>query len=120
VSVPLLVLMLTAMITAMTLSLRDHAAHAAAVDLADLHAQHAATTTLDGCLTAAGCASPASSHATVCAAGDAGLRATSTVSWSATLWKNLTPVNATHVIAYDTGIDDDQLPSLISGSLNAC
>ena len=118
-SVPLLVLMLTAMITAMTLSLRDHAAHAAAAELADLRAQHAASATLASCLSDRGCTSPAAAHATVCAASDDGLQATAAVSWPATLWKNLTPVTATHVIAYDVGIDQ-QLRSRISGALNAC
>lgn len=118
-SVPLLVLMLTAMITALTLSLRDHAAHAAAVELADLHARHAASATLTSCLSNSGCTPPASTHATVCAADDAGLQATAAVAWPANLWKNLTPVTATHVIAYDAGIGN-QLRTRISGALNAC
>ena len=66
-TVPVLVLMLAATVTAMAVSLRDHAAHAAANDLAEIRAEHAADAFVASCITHEGCAPPcrqmASRHA---------------------------------------------------------
>ena len=103
-TVPLLVLMLAAMVTAMSVSLRDHAAHAAAVDLANLRAEHAADAFVAGCLTHEGCASPRTDGIEVCAAADTGVVVTARVSWTPILWKSLTPTTGVHVVAYDRGL----------------
>ncbi|MCY4068758.1 MAG: hypothetical protein OXE79_06615 [Acidimicrobiaceae bacterium] len=100
-SVPVLVLMLASMITAMTVSLRDHAAHAAAGDLAEIRAEHAATHFVSSCISAAGCAPPETEGVTVCAAQDDGLVVSAQVAWSPLLWKALTPVTSDRVVAYD-------------------
>ncbi len=106
-TVPVLVLMLASMITAMTVSLRDHAAHAAAGDLAEIRAEHAANNYVAGCVSAAGCALPETEGVTVCAAADTGLVVTAQVAWSPLLWKALTPVTADRVLAYDDGLGSD-------------
>ena len=103
-TVPLLVLMLAAMVTAMSVSLRDHAAHGAAVDLARLRAEHAADAFVAGCLTHEGCEAPQSEDIEACAAGDAGVVVTARVAWSPTIWTHLTPATGEHVVAYDRGL----------------
>ena len=103
-TVPVLVLMLAAMVTAMAVSLRDHAAHAAADDLAEIRAEHAADAFVASCITHKGCAPPAADGIKACAAADAGVIVTAQVSWTPVLWKGLTPATADRVIAYDEGL----------------
>ena len=103
-TVPVLVLMLAAMVTAMSVSLRDHAAHAAAVDLANLRAEHAADAFVASCLTHEGCAPPAAEGIKACAAADAGVVVTAQISWNPIIWKRLTPTTGEHVVAYDRGL----------------
>ena len=117
-TVPVLVLMLTAMVTALTLSLRDHAAHAAAVDLAELRAGRAATAFLTGCGTGQGCAPPAGPDTRACAAPDS-VRVSVEVAWDPTMWTALSPVTATRVVAYDQGLAG-HLHSLATNALPAC
>ena len=103
-TVPVLVLMLAAMVTAMSVSLRDHAAHAAAVDLAKLRAEYAADSFVASCLTHEGCDPPAAEGIEACAAGDTGVVVTARVSWTPIIWKRLTPTTGEHVVAYDRGL----------------
>ena len=103
-TVPVLVLMLAAVVTAMTVSLRDHAAHAAATDLAEIRAEHAATSFLAGCITHEGCTLPEGDGVEACAAADSGVIMTAQVSWDPVLWKGLTTVVADRVVAYDEGL----------------
>ena len=103
-TVPVLVLMLAAMVTAMAVSLRDHAAHAAAADRAEIRAEHAASAFVAGCITHEGCAPPAAGGVEACAAANAGVVVTAQVSWNPVLWKGLTPATADRVIAYDDGL----------------
>ena len=103
-TVPVLVLMLAAMVTAMAVSLRDHAAHAAAADLAEIRAEHAADAFVASCITHKGCAPPAADGIKACAAANAGVVVTAQVSWTPVLWKSLTPATADRVIAYDEGL----------------
>ena len=103
-TVPVLVLMIAAMVTAMSVSLRDHAAHAAAVDLANLRAEHAAAAFVASCLTHEGCDPPAAEGIEACAAADAGVVVTAQVSWNPIIWKRLTPTTGEHVVAYDRGL----------------
>ena len=103
-TVPVLVLMLAAMVTAMTVSLRDHAAHAAASDLAEIRADHAAAAFVASCITHEGCAPPAADGIEACAAADVGVMVTARVAWTPVLWKGLTPVTADRIVAYDDGL----------------
>ena len=103
-TVPVLVLMLAAMVTAMAVSLRDHAAHAAANDLAEIRAEHAAAHFVTSCITHDGCAPPDEDGVKACAAADAGVVVTAQVSWAPVLWKGLTPATADWVVAYDEGL----------------
>lgn len=103
-TVPVLVLMLAAMVTAMAVSLRDHAAHAAAADLAEIRAEHAAANFVASCITYEGCAPPEGDGIKTCAAADAGIVVTAQVSWAPVLWKSLTPATADRVVAYDEGL----------------
>ncbi len=103
-TVPLLVLMLAAMVTAMSAALQDHASHGAAVDLAKLRAEHAADALVASCLTHEGCEPPQSDDVEACAAGDAGVVVTARVSWDPIIWKRLTPTTGEHVVAYDDGL----------------
>ena len=103
-TVPVLVLMLAAMVTAMAVSLRDHAAHAAASDLAEIRAEHAADAFVVSCITHEGCAPPAGDGTKACVAADAGVIVTARVAWTPVLWKGLTPATADRVIAYDEGL----------------
>ena len=103
-TVPVLVLMLAAMVTAMAVSLRDHAAHAAAVDLAEIRAEHAAANFVVSCITHKGCAPPETEGVEACAAGDAGVVMSVQVPWTPVLWKSLTPATANRVVAYDDGL----------------
>ena len=103
-TVPVLVLMLAAMVTAMTVSLRDHAAHAAAADLAEIRAEHAAAAFVTGCITYEGCAPPETEGVDACAAADSGIVVSAQVSWTPVLWKSLTPATANRVVAYDDGL----------------
>ena len=103
-TVPLLVLMLATMVTAMSVSLRDHAAHSAAVDLAKLRAEHASDAFVASCLTHEGCDSPQTADVEACAAGNAGVVVTARVSWDPLIWKGLTPTAGEHVVAYDRGL----------------
>ncbi len=103
-SVPVLVLMLAAMVTALAVSLQDHAARAAAVDLAEIRAEHAAAAFVAGCIAHEGCAPPSGDGVEACAAADAGVIVTAQVSWDPVLWTGLTPVTADRVIAYDAGL----------------
>ena len=103
-TVPLLVLMLAAMVTAMSVSLRDHAAHGAAVDLAQLRAEHAADAFVASCLTHEGCDPPRAGGIKVCAVGDTGVVVEARVVWNPTIWTHLTPAIGKHVLAYDRGL----------------
>lgn len=103
-TVPVLMLMLAAMVTAMTVSLRDHATHAAAADLAEIRAEHAATNFVASCITHEGCAPPEGGGVKACAAADAGVIMTAQVPWNPVLWKGLTPVTADRIVAYDDGL----------------
>ena len=103
-TVPVLVLMLAAMVTAMTVSLRDHAAHAAASDLAEIRAEHAAAAFVASCITYEGCAPPEGEGIEACAAADAGVIMTAQVAWTPVLWKSLTPATAARVVAFDDGL----------------
>ena len=103
-TVPLLVLMLAAMVTAMSVSLQDHAAHAAAVDLANLRAEHAADAFVTSCLTHEGCDPPRTGGIEACVTGDTGVVVTARVSWDPIIWTHLTPTTGKHVVAYDRGL----------------
>ena len=103
-TVPLLVLMLATMVAVMSVSLRDHATHSAAVDLAKLRAEHAADAFVASCLTHEGCDPPQTDDVEACAAGDAGVVVTARVSWDPVIWKRLTPTTGEHVVAYDRGL----------------
>lgn len=103
-TVPVLVLMLAAMVTALALSLQDHAAHAAAADLAEIRAEHAAAAFVASCVTHEGCAPPEFRGVRTCAAADAGVVVTARVAWTPALWKGLTPATADRVVAYDEGL----------------
>ena len=103
-TIPVLMLMLATMVTAMAVSLRDHAAHAAAADLAEIRAEHAAASFVASCITHEGCAPPAADGVKACAAADAGVIMKAQVSWNPVLWKGLTPATADRVIAYDEGL----------------
>lgn len=103
-TVPLLVLMLATMVTVMSASLRDHAAHGAAVDLAKLRAEHAADAFVASCLTHEGCDPPQTDDVEACTAGHAGVLVTARVSWDPIIWKRLTPTTGEHVVAYDRGL----------------
>ena len=103
-TVPMLVLMLAAMVTALALSLQDHAAHAAAADLAEIRAEHAAAAFVASCVTHKGCVPAASGGVRTCAAADAGVVVTARVDWTPALWKGLTPATADRVVAYDEGL----------------
>ena len=105
-TVPPLVLMLATMVTAMAVSLQDHAAHAAAVDIAELRAEHAASAFVAGCITHQGCVAPQADDITACAAADIGVVMTAQVSWDPKLWKRLTPAVAERIVAYDTGFSE--------------
>ncbi len=103
-TVPVLMLMLAAMVSAMTVSLRDHAAHAAAADLAEIRAEHAAAAFVASCITHEGCAPPATEGVAACAAADSGIVVSAHVAWTPALWKGLTPATADRVVAYDDGL----------------
>ncbi|MXV98843.1 MAG: hypothetical protein F4Y05_00390 [Acidimicrobiaceae bacterium] len=103
-NVPVLALMLAAMVAAMTVSLRDHAAHAAAADLAEIRAEHAAAGFLAGCIAHEGCAPPETEGVEACAAADSGIVVSAQVAWTPVLWKGLTPATADRVVAYDEGL----------------
>ncbi|MDE0162494.1 MAG: hypothetical protein OXL98_12245 [Acidimicrobiaceae bacterium] len=103
-TVPVLVLMLAAMVTALTVSLRDHAAHAAASDLAGIRAEHAAAAFVASCITHEGCAPPEDDGIEACAAAADGVVVTAQVPWTPVLWKSLTPATADRVTAYDEGL----------------
>ena len=118
-TVPALVLMLTSVATILIVSLHDHAGHAAAVDLAELRAVHAAEAFLASCITTQGCEPPPAEHATACASGDHGLIVTAHTEWNPKLWKALTPVTAVSVLAYDEGLAN-QIRIRARAALNAC
>ncbi len=118
-TVPVLVLMLAAMITAMTVSLRDHAAHSAAGDLAEIRVEHAATSYVASCAASGGCAPPETEAVTVCAAQDAGLVVSAQVAWSPLLWKAHTPVTAERIVDYDDGLGSD-LITRAAAAVAAC
>ena len=103
-TVPVLMLMLAAIVTAMAVSLRDHAAHAAAADLAEIRAEHAAASLVASCITHEGCAPPEGDDVKACAAADAGVIVTARVAWTPVLWKGLAPVTADRIVAYDDGL----------------
>lgn len=103
-TVPVLVLMLATMATAMAVSLRDHAAHAAANDLAEIRAEHAATEFVASCITHEGCAPPETDGVDACAAAVAGVVVSAQVSWTPVLWKALPPATAERIVAYDAGL----------------
>ena len=118
-TIPVLVLMLAAMVTAMSLSLRDHAAHAAAVDLANLRAEHAAEAFVASCLTHEGCDPPQTEGIEACAAGDTGVVVTVRLSWTPIIWKRLTPTTGEHVVAYDRGLGA-QIRARARAAIGAC
>ena len=115
----MLVLMLAAMVTAMAASLQDHAAHAAATDLAELRAEHAASAFVASCITHAGCARPQTDGIEACAAAHDGVVVTARVSWNPVLWKRLTPVTADRIVAYDQGLGTS-LKTRAAAALNPC
>lgn len=117
-TVPALVLMVTTVVSILILSLHDHAGFAAAGDLADLRASHAAEAFLASCLTELGCQPPHADQAAACASGD-GISVTATVNWNPSLWKTLTPVAGVAVIAYDEGLDNN-VRAFAAASVNAC
>ena len=118
-TVPVLVLMLATMVTAMAISLRDHAAHAAANDLAEIRAEHAAANFVASCITSDGCAPPAADGVKACAAADAGVVVTTRVAWTPALWKGLTPATADRVVAYDEGLGTG-LKARAAAALDPC
>ena len=118
-SVPVLVLMLAAMVTAMAVSLRDHAAHAAATDLAEIRAEHAAAAFVAGCITHEGCTRPEADGIEACAAADAGVVMTAQVSWNPVLWKSFTPATADRIVAYDGGLGTE-LKTRAAAAIDAC
>ncbi|MCY3642181.1 MAG: hypothetical protein F4Z00_03835 [Acidimicrobiaceae bacterium] len=118
-TVPALVVMLTSVVTILFVSLHDHAGHAAAVDLAELRATHAAEAFLNSCLTTQGCEPPQGDQATACAAGSHGVTVTAHADWNPKLWDALTPVTAIAVIAYDDGLDNE-FRARGRSALNAC
>ena len=118
-TVPVLVLMLAAMVTAMAVSLRDHAAHAAATDLAEIRAEHAAANFVASCITHEGCAPPETEGVEACAAADAGVVMSARVSWAPVLWKSLTPATADRVVAYDDGLDAE-FKARAAAAVDAC
>lgn len=118
-TVPLLVLMLAATVTALSMSLRDHAAHSAAVDLAKLRAEHAAEVFVASCLTHEGCDPPQTTDVGACAAGDSGVVVTARVSWDPIVWKALTPTIGEHVVAYDRGLGT-QIKDRARAAVGAC
>ena len=118
-TVPVLVLMLAAMVTAMTVSLRDHAAHAAAADLAEIRAEHAAAAFVAGCITHEGCAPPEGDGIEACAAADSGIVVSAQVAWTPVLWKGLTPATADRVTAYDDGLGTE-LKTRAAAALDPC
>lgn len=118
-TVPVLVLMLAAMVTAMAVSLRDHAAHAAANDLAEIRAEHAAANFVASCITHDGCAPPAADGVEACAAAHAGVVVTAQVSWTPVLWKSLTPATADRAVAYDEGLGAG-IKTRAAAALNPC
>ncbi len=118
-TVPMLVLMLAAVVTAMSVSLRDHATHSAAVDLARLRAEHAADAFVASCLTHEGCDPPRTGSVEACAAGDAGVAVTARVSWDPIIWTNLSPTNGEHVVAYDRGLGA-QVKDRARAAIGAC
>ena len=118
-TVPVLVLMLAAIVTAMTVSLRDHAAHAAAADLAEIRAEHAAAVFVTSCITHEGCAPPDTEGVEACAAADSGIVVSAQVAWNPVLWKGLTPVTADRVTAYDDGLGAE-LRTRAAAALDPC
>ena len=118
-TVPVLVLMLAAMVTAMTVSLRDHAAYAAAADLAEIRAEHAAAAFVASCITHEGCAPPETEDVEACAAADSGIVVSAQVAWTPVLWKSLTPVSADRAVAYDEGLGTG-LKTRAAAALNPC
>lgn len=118
-TVPLLVLMLATMVTVMSASLRDHATHSAAVDLAKLRAEHVADAFVASCLTHEGCDPPQTGDVEACAAGDAGVVVRAQVSWDPIIWKRLTPTTGEHVVAYDDGLGA-QIKDRARAAINAC
>ena len=118
-TVPVLVLMLAAMVTAMVVSLRDHADHAAATDLAEIRAEHAAANFVASCITHEGCAPPQTDGVEACAAADSGVVVSAQVSWTPVLWKSLTPATADRVVAYDDGLGTD-FKNLAGKAVAAC
>ena len=118
-SVPMIVLALVAMVTAMTASLRDHAALAAATDLAHLRVEHAADAYVMSCLTHDGCARPEGVGLDACAASDTGVIITARVDWEPSLWKGLTPATADRIVAYDDGLGA-QFRARAASGLDAC
>ena len=118
-TVPVLMLMLAAMVTAMAVSLRDHAAHVAAADLAEIRAEHAATSFVASCITHEGCAPPEGDGVKTCAAADAGVIMKAHVPWNPFLWKGLTPATADRVIAYDEGLGTG-LKARAAAALDPC
>ncbi|MXW96154.1 MAG: hypothetical protein F4110_14110 [Acidimicrobiaceae bacterium] len=118
-TVPVLVLMLAAMVTAMAVSLRDHAAYAAANDLAEIRAEHAAAAFVASCITHDGCAPPETEGVEACAAADSGIVVSAQVPWAPVLWTGLTPATADRVVAYDDGLGAG-LKTRAAAALSAC
>lgn len=118
-TVPVLVLMLAAMVTALAVSLQDHAAHAAAADLAEIRAEHAAAAFVASCVTHTGCTPPDAGNVEACAAADSGIVVSAQVAWTPVLWKSLTPVTADRVVAYDDGLGPG-LKARAAAALDPC
>lgn len=118
-SVPMIILALAAMVAAMSVSLQDHAAHAAATDLAELRAEHAADAFIASCITHQGCAPPEADGVEACAADSAGVVMSAQVSWDPLLWEGLTPATAERLVAYDDGLDA-QFRARAASTIDAC
>lgn len=118
-SVPTIILALAAMVTAMSVSLQDHAAHAAATDLAGLRAGHAADAFIASCITHQGCALPETDGIEACAAAGTGVVISARVAWDPLLWKRLTPATAERVVAYDEGLSA-QFKARAASVIDAC
>ena len=117
-SVPAIVLMFVAVATITGVSLLDHAAHAAAVDLAELRADRAAAALTDSCLSDTGCALPPGVEA--CTAPN-GVLVTATVTFDARIWTHIDATTASRVVAYNAGTGaDTTLAAGIAAAADAC
>ncbi len=116
-TVPILVLMLITMVSAMTAAIRDQATHAAVVDIAELRVEQAADAVIESCLSEAGCVLPAGAKA---CANSAGIAITIEVDWNPRLWHNLSTVTATRVITHKAGLEQPALTNRLRDMAGTC